>query len=475
MHPLRPAIGLLRNLAPGAHRPPGLNRLPAAVGMPDFQGVLDSFSALLNMLSSPLQQAFGAPLRNQKVETEQETSTPVAVDLSKPEGPEEVVQEEVTEDEPLEGTDEREAKLLPLALEGLPIQEPSTAPVVVEDPGRQVVDVTADPRVPQHIQNVATAEPEDSTPDPARVQQSPQIQNLTEPTTEESENARVFTPHDTSVTALTGKRPAPPVEEPANSNSMPPAPLPPDGAEDSVSAHPSNTTTTLEQLEKLLGTRVEADPEPVEDLATEPAQTWRASPLDVFSRAPEVSVVQTLQVEPAQSSAKTEGTPRAEAVSGPRHDRPESVSRTREVRQSQQSRQLDFIDRIVRAARLSRGHSVSRLKLTLDPPNLGSLKADLSVKDGVLKASLEAPSAAVRDMILANVSDLRQALEQAGIQVGDLQVSVREHGQHGARQEGRDGPDGFADPFDRPGVLTQQGTERIPLRPLVYQMLDVVA
>lgn len=87
-----------------------------------------------------------------------------------------------------------------------------------------------------------------------------------------------------------------------------------------------------------------------------------------------------------------------------------------------------MVDRILRAAQLSRGSGPTRIRLLLQPPELGTLRLTLSVKDNAVSASVLAETAGARALLAGNLVSLREALEQQGLQLGSFQVSVSQQG-----------------------------------------------
>ena len=84
----------------------------------------------------------------------------------------------------------------------------------------------------------------------------------------------------------------------------------------------------------------------------------------------------------------------------------------------------EFIDRIVRASQLARRHGETRLQIVLRPPELGRLRVDLSVRDGVLNVRINADQAGAKELVQQHLGALRESLEQQGVRVGEIQVSV---------------------------------------------------
>ena len=86
----------------------------------------------------------------------------------------------------------------------------------------------------------------------------------------------------------------------------------------------------------------------------------------------------------------------------------------------------EMVERVVQAPRAPLSRGESRVRLLLHPPQLGGLRIDLAVKDGVLDASLRAETHAARHVLVSNLDALRDALSQQGIAVGRFEVSVRD-------------------------------------------------
>jgi flagellar hook-length control protein FliK len=74
----------------------------------------------------------------------------------------------------------------------------------------------------------------------------------------------------------------------------------------------------------------------------------------------------------------------------------------------------------VSALRLEAGRS--ELSIDLHPLDLGRLRVELTLEDGVLRVALRAESGATGDLLRRAVPELRAALEDAGLGVADLHV-----------------------------------------------------
>lgn len=84
----------------------------------------------------------------------------------------------------------------------------------------------------------------------------------------------------------------------------------------------------------------------------------------------------------------------------------------------------ELVERVLRAARQAQARSVSRLRLTLEPPELGELSLELTLKDRVLHGAFftDAPGAA--EALAARLGELKDALERRGLRVGELSVNA---------------------------------------------------
>jgi flagellar hook-length control protein FliK len=112
-----------------------------------------------------------------------------------------------------------------------------------------------------------------------------------------------------------------------------------------------------------------------------------------------------------------------------------------------ESPELSMAERVRLVGRVARAFHFAQerggtLQLRLSPPELGSLRLELNVKDGVLTASMETETAAARRLLLDHLPALRDRLAEQNVRVERFDVNVRDgnEGQSGAfqqRQHGR--------------------------------------
>lgn len=94
----------------------------------------------------------------------------------------------------------------------------------------------------------------------------------------------------------------------------------------------------------------------------------------------------------------------------------------RPLNQAASSRTMEKVENALKEAAKSRdGKTIS---LRLDPPELGSVKIDISMRDGNLHARLVAESPAVNQLLRDKAHDLQAALRKLGLHVDTVSVSV---------------------------------------------------
>jgi flagellar hook-length control protein FliK len=99
-----------------------------------------------------------------------------------------------------------------------------------------------------------------------------------------------------------------------------------------------------------------------------------------------------------------------------------------------------FVQRVASAFR-SLGDEGGELRLRLSPPELGSLRVELSVRDGVLNARLETETSSARNLLLDNLPALRDRLAEQNIKVEKFDVDVRDERRQSAGEQFTGQPD----------------------------------
>ncbi len=99
------------------------------------------------------------------------------------------------------------------------------------------------------------------------------------------------------------------------------------------------------------------------------------------------------------------------------------------TRQTAQPRQAEMIDRIVRMARVTRSNDTSTALIRLKPAELGEVKIELTVREGVVHGKLEVESIAARNLLEGHLAELRGSLADEGLEIGRFEVNVRDGGE----------------------------------------------
>ncbi|MEJ5296666.1 MAG: flagellar hook-length control protein FliK [Armatimonadota bacterium] len=81
-----------------------------------------------------------------------------------------------------------------------------------------------------------------------------------------------------------------------------------------------------------------------------------------------------------------------------------------------------LVDQVVRAVELTRRGAATDLTVQLDPPELGVLRVKVTLSDGAITAHVRADSPDVHRLLLTGQSELRDALQQAGLRVDEIRV-----------------------------------------------------
>jgi flagellar hook-length control protein FliK len=91
-----------------------------------------------------------------------------------------------------------------------------------------------------------------------------------------------------------------------------------------------------------------------------------------------------------------------------------------------------FVGRVAKAFHTAQERG-GTLQIRLSPPELGAMRLELTVKDGVMSAALETENASARRALLDHLPALRERLAEQNIRVERFDVDVRRDG--GGQQE----------------------------------------
>lgn len=94
------------------------------------------------------------------------------------------------------------------------------------------------------------------------------------------------------------------------------------------------------------------------------------------------------------------------------------------------SSQLDvqnIMRQLVEYSRVTLAGTQTTMEMELNPANLGKLFVEITSKNGVVSAHIEAQNAVVKEALEAQVAELRQNMNQAGVKVDAVEVTVGNH------------------------------------------------
>ncbi len=103
----------------------------------------------------------------------------------------------------------------------------------------------------------------------------------------------------------------------------------------------------------------------------------------------------------------------------------------------------DVFAQIVEKAKVSLNHGNGEMEVNLKPDHLGKLHLKVSVENQLVTAKFVAESQQVKEIIETNLNQLRRNLQDNGIQVDQLMVSVGQHNNDGAFQNASHNSGGF--------------------------------
>lgn len=93
--------------------------------------------------------------------------------------------------------------------------------------------------------------------------------------------------------------------------------------------------------------------------------------------------------------------------------------------QAAPARESDVGEQIANLVRSNVGTKHSSVTIRLDPPELGQIQLQARLHGDVLSIRVQAETSAARDLLQANVEDLRQALDRHGIRIDRFDVEPR--------------------------------------------------
>lgn len=191
---------------------------------------------------------------------------------------------------------------------------------------------------------------------------------------------------------------------------------------------------------------IDAAPAPMPAVASPAApQTPAADPGEVLADATSAKGDKDKPAAQAATGATTSGTTLQNEAGGPL--RPATgpgaakaaSAQGQEAQAGSQAEQARFVQRVARAFQAV-GNDGGSVRLRLHPPDLGSLRLELTVRNGTLTARLEVDNHAAKHALLDNLPALRDRLAQQHIKVERFDVDLAEDHSGGSFRQPGDNP-----------------------------------
>lgn len=90
-------------------------------------------------------------------------------------------------------------------------------------------------------------------------------------------------------------------------------------------------------------------------------------------------------------------------------------------------RPMELIQQIAEHVKVSISQESSSMEMQLNPENLGKIYLQVSAKEGSVHATIAAQNEAVKAALESQVADLKESLNQAGVKVDAVEVTVASH------------------------------------------------
>jgi flagellar hook-length control protein FliK len=174
-------------------------------------------------------------------------------------------------------------------------------------------------------------------------------------------------------------------------------------------------------------------------LTAQPAKAVSTGPASSAAPAPQVALSAARQTESAPEIATPAGdaaTPATQSAGLTRQGGTSAVKVSGKAGKTDGAETQPTMDRVRFVQRVERafaavGNRGGSIRLRLNPPELGSLQLEITVRKGVMKARVETETPAAKNLLMDNLSLLRDRLAQQDIQVQQFDVELMDRGQGG--------------------------------------------
>lgn len=88
---------------------------------------------------------------------------------------------------------------------------------------------------------------------------------------------------------------------------------------------------------------------------------------------------------------------------------------------------VQIMEQIVQQMRVTLSNEVTTMEMQMNPENLGKVYVNISSEEGVVSAQFHATNEVVKEALEAQVATLRESLNQAGVKVDAIEVTIASH------------------------------------------------
>lgn len=88
---------------------------------------------------------------------------------------------------------------------------------------------------------------------------------------------------------------------------------------------------------------------------------------------------------------------------------------------------MELIEQIARQVKVTVSAEATSMELQLNPENLGKIYLNITEKEGAVRAQIAAQNQVVKEALETQVAELRQTLNQQGIKVDAIEVTIASH------------------------------------------------
>ena len=88
---------------------------------------------------------------------------------------------------------------------------------------------------------------------------------------------------------------------------------------------------------------------------------------------------------------------------------------------------VQIMEQIVQQMRVTISNEVTTMEMQMNPENLGKVYVNISSEEGVVNAQFHATNEVVKEALEAQVATLRESLNQAGVKVDAIEVTIASH------------------------------------------------